>query len=226
VGDTDLELVRQMLQGDQAAFERFFDATYPALYRFALPRLDGDRDAAAEIAQATICKAIRKLHTFRGEAALLTWLNTFCRRELYAYRTRNHTRVEVMLVDDDPEVRAALESLRTDADDLDAALDRTRIAALVQRVLDHLPSHYADALEWKYLDEVSVEEVGQRLGVGEKAAESLLTRARRAFRDALQTIVPTLPGGDPLPAFAKAPAGSAVVGASEAAPRSRKGWRR
>jgi hypothetical protein len=39
VGDTDLELVRQMLQGDQAAFERFFDATYPALYRFALPRL-------------------------------------------------------------------------------------------------------------------------------------------------------------------------------------------
>jgi RNA polymerase sigma-70 factor, ECF subfamily len=198
VGDTDLELVRRMLQGDEAAFERFFDATYPALYRFALSRLDGDRDAAGEVAQTTICKAIRKLHTFRGEAALLTWLNTFCRRELYGYTTRHHSRLEVTLVDEDPEVRAALESLRSaDADDFDAALDRTRIAVLVQRVLDHLPSHYADALEWKYVDEVSVEEVGQRLGVGAKAAESLLTRARRAFRDACQTIVPALSGQDP-----------------------------
>jgi RNA polymerase sigma-70 factor, ECF subfamily len=227
VGDTDLELVRRMLRGDEAAFERFFDATYPALYRFALPRLDFDRDAAAEVAQATICKAIRKLHTFRGEAALLTWLNTFCRRELYAHTTRHHTRVEVMLVDDDPEVRAALESLRrSDADDLDAALDRTRIAVLVQRVLDHLPAHYADALEWKYIDEVSVQEVAQRLGVGAKAAESLLTRARRAFRDALQTLVLAWPGPDPFPAFAKAPAGSAVAGATETAPQRRKGWRR
>jgi RNA polymerase sigma-70 factor, ECF subfamily len=199
VSENDLELVRRMIRGDQAAFERFFDATYPALYRFALPRLAFDRDAAADVAQATICKAIRKLHTFRGEAALLTWLHTFCRRELYAHTTKHHTRVEVTLVDDDPEVRAALESLRrADADDLDAALDRTKIAVLVQRVLDHLPSHYADALEWKYVDEISVQEIAQRLGVGAKAAESLLTRARRAFRDALLTVAPASPGPNPL----------------------------
>jgi len=198
VGETDLELVRRMIRGDEAAFERFFDATYPALYRFALPRLDFDRDAAAEVAHATICKAIRKLQTFRGEAALLTWLYTFCRRELYAHSTRHHTRVEVTLLDDDPEVRAALESLRrSDADDLDAALDRTKIGVLVQRVLDHLPPHYANALEWKYIDEVSVQEIGRRLGMSMKAAESLLTRARRAFRDAFQTVVPAWPGPDP-----------------------------
>jgi RNA polymerase sigma-70 factor (ECF subfamily) len=198
VGETDLELVRRLIRGDEAAFERFFDATYPALYRFALPRLNFDRDAAAEVAQATVCKAIGKLHTFRGEAALLTWLYTFCRRELYAHTTRHHTRVEVTLEDDDPEVRAALESLRrSDADDLDAALDRTKIGVLVQRVLDHLPSHYADALEWKYIDEVSVQEIGRRLGIGGKAAESLLTRARHAFRDAVQTVVPAWPGPDP-----------------------------
>ena len=198
MGETDLDLVRQMIRGDDAAFERFFDATYPALYRFALPRLDFDRDAAADVAQVTICKAIRKLHTYRGEAALLTWLYTFCRHELYAHATRHHTRVEVTLVDDDPEVRAALESLRrSGADDLDAALDRTKIGVLVQRVLDHLPSHYADALEWKYIDEVSVQEIGRRLGISMKAAESLLTRARRAFRDAFHTVVPAWPGPDP-----------------------------
>ena len=49
-------------------------------------------------------------------------------------------------------------------------------------------SHYADALEWKYIDEIPVQEIAARLGLGAKAAESLLTRARHAFRDAFRTL--------------------------------------
>ncbi len=193
--ETDIELVRRMLAGEEAAFERFFDAAYPMLYRFALARLAFDRDAAAEVAQATICKAIGKLHTFRGEAALLTWLCTFCRHELYAWKRHRAGRVQIELPEDDPEVRAALDSLRA-ADDAESALDRARLASLVQRVLDHLPSHYAHALEWKYIDELSIQEIAARLGVGAKAADSLLTRARRAFREALRTMTPAWPGLD------------------------------
>jgi RNA polymerase sigma factor (sigma-70 family) len=196
--ETDVELVRRMRAGDEAAFERFFDAAYPALYRFALARLHSDRDAAGEVAQAAICRAIGKLDTFRGEAALLTWLCTFCRHELYAYARRQDRRVEVELFDDDPEIRAALDSLRASAgDDPDASLHRGQLTALVQRVLDQLPSHYAEALEWKYIEEVSVDEIAARLGVRPKAAESLLTRARRAFREAFETMAPAWPGLDP-----------------------------
>ena len=191
---TDFDLVQSMLAGDEAAFERFFDASYPLLYRFALVRLGFDRDAAGDVAQAAICKAIGKLRTFRGEAALLTWLCTFCRHELYAFHRRNPGRLEVELVEDDPEIRAALESLRAaTSQDLEAWLDRDKAASIVQRVLDHLPQHYADALEWKYIDEIPVQEIGVRLGLGPKAAESLLTRARRAFRDAFQTMAPAWP---------------------------------
>ena len=93
------------------------------MYRFALPRLDHDQDAAGEVAQAAICKAIGKLHTYRGEAALLTWLCTFCRHELYAYGKRHQRHLRVELLEDDPEIRAALESLRASAaDDLAASL--------------------------------------------------------------------------------------------------------
>ena len=191
---TDFDLVQSMLAGDEAAFERFFDASYPLLYRFALVRLGFDRDAAGDVAQAAICKAIGKLRTFRGEAALMTWLCTFCRHELYAFHRRNPGRLEVELVEDDPEIRAALESLRAStSQDLEAWLDRDKAASIVQRVLDHLPQHYADALEWKYIDEIPVQEIGVRLGLGPKAAESLLTRARRAFREAFQTMAPAWP---------------------------------
>ena len=56
---------------------------------------------------------------------------------------------------------------------------------LIQVALDHLPAHYGDVLEWKYVEGLSVVEIAAKLGVGSKAAESLLTRARRAFRDAI-----------------------------------------
>jgi RNA polymerase sigma-70 factor (ECF subfamily) len=193
--DSDIERVRRMLAGDEAAFEQFFADAYPALYRFALARLACDRDAAAEVAQATICKAIGKLHTFRGEAALLTWLCAFCRHELYDWSRRNR-RVQVELLEDDPEIRAALESLRV-AENIESALDRATLASLVQRVLDHLPVHYASALEWKYIDDVSVQEIGARLGLGAKAAESLLTRARAAFREGFRTLAPAGSGLTP-----------------------------
>jgi DNA-directed RNA polymerase specialized sigma24 family protein len=38
-------------------------------------------------------------------------------------------------------------------------------------------------LEWKYGDEASVEEIGRLLGIGATAAQSLLARARSAFRE-------------------------------------------
>jgi DNA-directed RNA polymerase specialized sigma24 family protein len=49
--------------------------------------------------------------------------------------------------------------------------------------LDALPGSYGDALEWKYVQGFSVMEIAARLNLGAKAAESLLTRARQAFRE-------------------------------------------
>ena len=49
--------------------------------------------------------------------------------------------------------------------------------------------HYGDILEWKYVDGLSVADIAARLGVGPKAAESLLTRARNAFREAILSMV-------------------------------------
>ena len=63
-------------------------------------------------------------------------------------------------------------------------MQRREIARLVQVVLDRLPGRYGDALEWKYIDGFSVAEIAERLALAPKAAESMLTRARAAFRDA------------------------------------------
>ncbi len=178
-----------MLAGDERAFDEFFDGHFPGLYRFALVRLNRDEDAAEDVAQATICKAMTKLDTYRGEAALFTWLCTFCRHEISAYYRRHQISARPLdLIEDTPEVRAALESMGGMFDGPEKAFDRAEVGRLVQVALDQLPSHYGNALEWKYLEGLPVKEIASRLGLSPKAAESLLTRARDTFRDGFTSL--------------------------------------
>jgi RNA polymerase sigma-70 factor (ECF subfamily) len=116
--------------------------------------------------------------------ALSTWLYTFCRHEISAhYERQARTPERIDLIEELPEVRAAIESLAAAGGDPEALLQREEIRRLVQVALDQLPRRYGDALEWKYIDGLSVREIAERLSVSAKAAESLLTRARVAFRD-------------------------------------------
>ena len=59
----DKKLVKQLLAGNEQVFDRFFRENFSRLYRFALVRLSDDPEAAREVAQITLTRAIRKLHT-------------------------------------------------------------------------------------------------------------------------------------------------------------------
>src|SRR5215216_2167016 len=86
---TDRELIAAMLAGDEAAFRSFFTAYFPRVFRFALPRLNGEVEAAKEVVQATLSKAMRNLAGYRGEAALFSWLCQICRRQIVDYLRAN-----------------------------------------------------------------------------------------------------------------------------------------
>ena len=181
----DKKLVKQLLDGDERAFERFFDENYARLYRFALARLADDPDAAREVAQITLSKAVRKLHTYKGEATLFTWLCSICRNATSDWLTRQgRYRDHIVLTEDFAEVRAAVESLQ-EPDRLgpEKQFRRIELVRLIQVALDNLPPNYGDALEWKYIEGHSVQEIADRLDIGREAAQSLLARARRAFAD-------------------------------------------
>ncbi len=183
----DRALARRILGGDEAAFRELFDRFFPRLYRFALARMPGDPEGARDIVQQTFCQAIERLDTYRGEAALYTWFCQICRNVL-ADHFRRHDRIggRVVLLEDLPNARAVLESLAAPASDgPEAGAQHAQLHRIVEATLDALPGRYGEALEWKYIDGLSVREIAARLELGEKAAESLLTRARESFRDAI-----------------------------------------
>jgi len=183
VYEADRALVARMRMGEQRAFDEFFNANAPRLVAFLARRSSLDPASLEDIVQCALIKAVRNLASYRGEAALLTWLTEICRHELADVRRKAARRPAHLSLDENavnPLVESQLRAPEhhEPVSALHAATQRTAI----MHVLKSLPEHYARALEAKYGDGMSVEDIAQQLGLTTIAVQSLLARAREAFR--------------------------------------------
>lgn len=193
--EQDRLLAKRVASGDRAAFDAFFHEYFPRLFRFTLYRVNQDPDLAEEIVQRTMCNVVRKMGSYRGEALLFTWLCQICRNETQTVlRQRRIEANTAMGIEDHPAVQAALESFLAVDPRPESAFRTEEIRQFVRVTLEHMPARYAQALEMKYIEGCSVSEIGESLGIGAKAAESLLTRARNAFREGFQSLWDFEPG--------------------------------
>jgi RNA polymerase sigma-70 factor (ECF subfamily) len=174
-----------MRAGDQRAFDEFFNASAPRLLAFLARRSGMDSASIEDIVQNSLIKAIRNLDKYRGEAALFTWLTEICRHEL-ADVSRKSARRPAHMSLEEPYADSYMEEHQLQASQaaeplwqVDAASQRSA----VMKVLQRLPAHYAIALEAKYGDGMSVEDIARQLGLTRIAAQSLLARAREEFRE-------------------------------------------
>ena len=181
----DKRLVKQLLSNDEQAFDRFFSDNFARLYRFALTRLPDDPDGTREVVQIALTKAIAKLHTYRGESALFTWLCAITRNEMSDWLARQgRYRQNIVLTEDFPEIQAAVDSFQApQSDNPEHQYQRAELVRLIQVALDRLPPKYGNVLEWKYIEGYSVNEIAAKLELGNEATQSLLARAKRAFSD-------------------------------------------
>lgn len=175
----DRELVRRILDGDHEAFDDFFRTNVHKLHRYVHRRLRS-AEATREVTQSAICQAVSSLKHYRGDGPLLAWLTSICRHEISAFR-RNARRSAARRfgpVSLSPEEFDRIPGEETP----ELVFAQRELAERVHESLDRLPDHYAEILQWKYLENMSVKTIAERSRTSEKAAESTLTRARAAFR--------------------------------------------
>lgn len=180
----DLELVARMRAGEQRAFDEFFDTYAPRLTGFAARRCSLDPSGLEDLIQVTLISAIRGLGTFRGGSSLFTWLCQICRNRLAdiartAKRRPKAHSLEKMVEDAN---RAEILNLAAESDPLaDCIADSS--ASAVRKVINGLPTTYAQILELRFGADLPVPMIARELGISESAAESRLSRARQAFRE-------------------------------------------
>jgi RNA polymerase sigma factor (sigma-70 family) len=179
----DSDLVQGLRDRNPAAVQALHECYLPSLWRFVYVRVGGNRHLAEDILSETVLALIRAAAA--PEAApgatignVEGWLRSVAGNKV-ADHFRAAARVQ-HLIDQALPTRPA-------ADDGDPVRqqEREEQRAEVRRVMDALPARHRLVLEWKYLDKVSVREIGERMQLTEKAVESVLFRARRDFRERL-----------------------------------------
>ena len=135
-----------------------------------LVRRCGDRALAEDLAADVALRAVRETKR-TGVVVTPAWLTTVARNRLIDHwRSAAREARRLRLAWSEPEPDHWVD----DGGPVDAAL--------VDQVMRQLPADYQAVLSLRYLDDLAVPAVAEVLGRSVHATESLLVRARRAFR--------------------------------------------
>ena len=182
----DSDWRRRALAGDPAAVHFFAETVLPPLYHFCLYRVGRDRHRCEEVVQETLVRALRELERYdppRAHDNIFPWLTGLARNEISRALARSKQTVSLdeLWARMDRELLALYERLESEPLGEDV-LVRQETRELVNATMTQLPPQYREALEAKYVEGASVRDLAGLWQTTEKAVESLLGRARKAFR--------------------------------------------
>jgi RNA polymerase sigma-70 factor, ECF subfamily len=156
--------------GDEAAFEQFYDRFAPRVLGLAMVLASANQTIAAELLQATMIRAARKMKRFDSDEKLWAWLSTIARNAWL-----DHQRAESR--------RQAREQIAVpDSPNADASLD----AGLAQ-ALNELEPDERQLIQAFYFQRQSQAAIAQAFGLSTRAVEARLARARQKMRKSITT---------------------------------------
>jgi RNA polymerase sigma-70 factor (ECF subfamily) len=183
----DAALVGLAQHGHRGAFRQIMQRCNQRLFRIARGVVNDDTEAE-DVVQAAYMHAFEKLHKFRGEAMLLTWMTRITLNEAYGRLRQRRTTVEL----------EQIEASQTDGgqvvqfpskfgnEDPAAGAARDQVRRLVEQAIEDLPEPFRIVFILREMEGCSVEETAASLDIRAETVKTRLHRARRLLRSALQ----------------------------------------
>jgi RNA polymerase sigma-70 factor, ECF subfamily len=168
---SETALVERVQRGDESAARQLYDAHVDRVFRLTY-RMAGTEDLAREFTQETFIRAFQRLHQFRGDAALSTWLHAIAVR-ITLNGMRKVKRFESREVELDP--AAPDRERRGDAD----------LRERLHRAIDRLPELYRRVFVMHDVEGYTHQEIGSTLDMPTGTSKARLFRARRLLREEL-----------------------------------------
>ena len=180
----DWELAQRIVAGDEEALEVFYQRYFTRLYRFVYYQVGGSHEDAQDVLQDALIAALKSLSSFRGDSSLYSWLCGVAWNKAADFRRREYRMAQV-------EQRSIKDARETRELEIGPAPDNALLCQenkeRVHQTLKKLPEHYRQVLVLKYAEGLPVEDIAHIMQRTFKSTESLLTRARSAFRESYAT---------------------------------------
>jgi len=186
VGGREAVLVQRCAAKDEDACADLVAEHQRMVYQLSLNLL-GDHNEALDLSQEVFLRVFRTIHTFRGHAALRTWIYRIVinqARNRQRWWRRRHRAQQVSLdqhIHDHGELPDS-----NNGGSPDRVLGQKQLADRIRVALEHLPFDQKTAIVLREIDGLSYEEIGFTLNVAVGTVKSRLARAREALRGQLR----------------------------------------
>ncbi|ACG76663.1 RNA polymerase sigma-70 factor,ECF subfamily [Phenylobacterium zucineum HLK1] len=183
---SEVELVGRARGGDAAAFRAIMQASNQRLFRTARS-IVRDESEAEDVVQEAYAKAFQHLDGFRGEARILTWLTRIVVNEARGRLRKRRTMVDLSAIEQaqGEAGRVVMFPGALAAGDPEREAARAEMRRLLERALDGLPEPLRLVFILREIEDCSVAETAQALGVRAETVKTRLHRARRQLRRTL-----------------------------------------
>jgi RNA polymerase sigma-70 factor (ECF subfamily) len=176
-------LARLAKAGDPEAFRAVMQRYNQRLFRMARSVVRDD-DEAEDVLQEAYVRAFSAIGRFREEASLLTWLTRIVINEARGRLRSRRPTVGLEMIE--TEHHSVVLPFARPAASPEADAARAQARRLMEAAIDELPEPFRLVFILRELEECTVEETAERLGLLPETVKTRLFRARRLLRKALE----------------------------------------
>lgn len=180
---TEIELIKQVLAGEQAAYAELVKRHQRFVFTLAL-RFTKNREDAEEIAQDCFVKAYRSLNSFQQTAKFSTWMYSIVYTTSMTFLRKK--RLDIQSIDSE-ESHIQLEN-HVSAFNADQVEQKSKFAYLNMAINQLLPDDAA-IITLFYKGEQSLEEIAKALGMESNTVKVKLHRARHRLKEKLEGLL-------------------------------------
>ena len=177
--NNDIELVRRILDGDEAAFSTLVEKYQKQVHALAWRKI-GDFHVAEEITQDTFLKAYQKLATLKKPHRLAGWLYVIATRCCQAWLRKKRIQIESLEEIDSEEIEPEAYSRYVAEEEAKVTVEAQR--RIVKQLLATLPESERTVITLHYFGEMTCERMSEFLGVSANTIKSRLRRARNRLK--------------------------------------------
>jgi RNA polymerase sigma-70 factor, ECF subfamily len=183
----DAELVQLACQRDGAAFRAIMQRHNRRLYRLARSVTRNDTEAE-DVVQEAYVRAFSNLATFRGESSLATWLSRIALNEALGRLRSRRPSADLTEIESRPPTQSQIIPFPNSSPQLDPerTMAQREIQLIVERAIDELPEAFRTVLVARVIEEMSIEETADLLGIRPETVKTRLHRARGLLKEALE----------------------------------------
>ena len=184
---SDEALVARVTAGDTAAFEPLMRRYNRLLFRTARSIVQDDSEAE-DVLQSAYLHAFSTLSSFRGEARLSTWLVRVVMNEALARVRKTQRRAAIIQLEaymDDDQLDAQADASTSAFEEPQVAAMRAQTRRLLERKIDELPESFRTVFMLREVEEMTVEEASEALGIPEATVRTRHFRGRSMLRESL-----------------------------------------